>query len=229
MTSLIDNVTSIETPEGATLNHSPAGIVIRGLAFLIDLFIKAIIIFIGVMFLIFIGEEIAGGIFLIFFFLISWFYGVLFEILNDGQTPGKIIFNLQVIKDDGTPVSMQASILRNLIFTVIESPLPIVAATSMILSNHFQRIGDHLGKTIVIHADSSKQEQLVTNYEHIPCPVVLSNEEKMLFLEFQSRQQFLTIERNQELANLLKPIHHLTDEEALRITLSYAREIRGSL
>ena len=40
---------------------------------------------------------------------------VLFEVLNQGRSPGKQWMGLRVVQDDGTPIGWSASLLRNLL------------------------------------------------------------------------------------------------------------------
>ena len=48
-------------------------------------------------------------------FLVQWWYMVLFEVLNQGRTPGKYWLGLRVVHDDGTPVGWTSSLTRNLL------------------------------------------------------------------------------------------------------------------
>ena len=47
-------------------------------------------------------------------FLLLWFYNVLFEVFNNGATPGKRALGLRVMNVNGTPVDWSGSLIRNL-------------------------------------------------------------------------------------------------------------------
>ncbi len=114
---LLDSVNTIQTPEGVDINFSVAGVWPRSMAWIIDLCIRGIVyILLGVL-----SSKlgnVGSGLMLIGFFLIEWFYPVLFEVLNNGTTPGKKILNIQVLNSDGTPIGWSSSILRNILRTV---------------------------------------------------------------------------------------------------------------
>ena len=62
------------------------------------------------------------------------------------MTPGKRMLSLQVIHDDGTPVRLPASMMRNLLLVVDFLPLLYAAAViTMMLNDRFRRIGDLAG------------------------------------------------------------------------------------
>ena len=51
---------------------------------------------------------------LIIAFLLEWGYPVYFE-LTDGATPGKRLLSLRVVQHDGSPLTLSAALLRNLV------------------------------------------------------------------------------------------------------------------
>src|SRR5690606_30421521 len=91
----------------------PAGVVPRALAYLIDLGIRILLMLALFMLLAFLGELVTG-LGLILTFVMTWWYMVLFEVLNQGRSPGKQMMGLRVVHDDGTPIGWSASLLRNL-------------------------------------------------------------------------------------------------------------------
>ncbi|KAG1694874.1 hypothetical protein GQR58_006816 [Nymphon striatum] len=92
------------------------------------------------------------GIALILTFLLEWFYPVYFELFKRGQTPGKKMFNLYVTMDDASPISPGASIIRNLLRFVDFLPLLYgFGFISMLLTKRFQRLGDLVAGTVVLH------------------------------------------------------------------------------
>uniref|UniRef100_UPI002604A800 RDD family protein n=1 Tax=Pseudomonas sp. TaxID=306 RepID=UPI002604A800 len=99
----LDTRARIETPEGIDLLLRPAGLVPRSLAFGIDLIIRGLVI-VGLYFLFRTLSTFGTGLSMLVLFLANWWYMVLFEVLNQGRSPGKQVMGLRVIQDDGTPI-----------------------------------------------------------------------------------------------------------------------------
>jgi hypothetical protein len=88
-------------------------------------------------------------------FLIFSGYFIFFEWLWDGQTPGKRLLKLRVIRDDGRPITLWEAIARNLLRVFDAVPgffLPIysIGLIVIFLSNRDQRVGDVFAGTVVI-------------------------------------------------------------------------------
>ena len=111
-TAPLDTRYQIETPEGIDLPLRPAGLMPRALAFGFDLGLRGLILGILFIALAFLGN-LGIGLGSILLFLVSWWYMVLFEVLNQGCSPGKQIMGLRVVQDDGTPIGWSASLIRN--------------------------------------------------------------------------------------------------------------------
>ena len=97
--------------------------------------------------------------FLTIFAIINVFYWLFLEGINDGQTLGKMIVDIRVVKFDqiGGTVSrctIGASVVRNLlrIIDAIPSSLYLIGLISIASSDYKQRLGDRVAKTIVIMA-----------------------------------------------------------------------------
>ncbi|MCA1818179.1 MAG: RDD family protein [Acidobacteria bacterium] len=79
-------------------------------------------------------------------------YFVVFEWLWNGQTPGKRLLRLRVIREDGRPVTIWESAARNLIRIFDMQPFPFysVGLLSVFLSSRDQRVGDFVAATVVV-------------------------------------------------------------------------------
>src|SRR5262249_38092060 len=55
------------------------------------------------------------ALFLIATFLLLWGYYVAFELLWNGQSPGKRLFRLRVLRENGYPIGFVESLVRNLV------------------------------------------------------------------------------------------------------------------
>ena len=93
---------------------------VRGLALLIDLVIQTVLWIVLLIILLFIiGDSKFGiGISLIVAFVLFWFYPVIFEVFYNGATPGKKVMKLRVVHDDGTPIAITSSIIRNFMLVI---------------------------------------------------------------------------------------------------------------
>lgn len=92
--------------------------------------------------------------FILYFFalpLLIVAYHSLLEGLWGGQTLGKKLLNLRVIRNDGTIPDMAAALIRNALRLIDYLPLTCgVGFTVMLLSAQFRRLGDYAAGTLVI-------------------------------------------------------------------------------
>jgi uncharacterized RDD family membrane protein YckC len=79
------------------------------------------------------------------------FYSLLFEMAMQGQTPGKRIRKIKVVKVDGTEATFGAYLIRWL-FRIIDVMLfyGMVAIVTIVANKKGQRLGDILAQTAVI-------------------------------------------------------------------------------
>lgn len=201
----LDTLVRVETPEGIALALRTAGLVARSHAFLIDLAIRAALLLLFGMLL----GQFAGlgiGLLLVLAFGVEWFYPVVFELSGWAATPGKRALGLRVVMDDGMPVTLSASMLRNLLRVV--DFLPMIYATGvlfMLWRADFRRVGDIVAGTLVIH------DQLpVLHGKPRPAPplapaVKLSPAQQTAIVDWALRTPRLTVARAEELALLAAP------------------------
>lgn len=142
-----------------------AGIGSRFLALAIDTLIQiaiAALIGLAAAVLVYgIGETLAGpwiaATFLLLFFVTFYGYFVFFEALWNGQTPGKRMIQLRVIKDNGQPIHAIESVGRNLLRIVDQLPsFYAVGIACVLLNNKSKRLGDMVAGTIVVHERALK-------------------------------------------------------------------------
>ncbi len=200
----------------------------RGLALILDFVLRqAVALLLGIGLSSFGGTGV--GTWLILFFLMEWFYPVVFEVFENGQTPGKRAFRLRVIHRDGTPVGWGASVLRNLLRFADMLPLfNLVGLVTMLSSEHFERIGDHAAGTLVVHVPRPREEEEVLVVEGArPLPVSLKPNEQRAILEYAERCQRLSPERRDELAAILAPLTGVDGQAASEEVLRVANAISG--
>jgi uncharacterized RDD family membrane protein YckC len=161
----------IETPERVPLAFALASIGNRFLAAAIDHSIQYLSI--GLVVWIFVSGAGVGAqvdfidaiqseapkwmiaIMILILFLLFTGYFIFFEWLWDGQTPGKRLLKLRVIREDGRPITLWEAIARNLlrVFDAIPGfvfPIYSVGLIVIFLSNRDQRVGDIFAGTVVI-------------------------------------------------------------------------------
>ena len=203
---MLDSYREIETPEGVELLLRPAGPAPRALAWLADIFIRAIVYLILGTFLSFFGR-FGTGLILITIFLLEWFYPVLFEIYWHGETPGKRWLGLRVLNDNGTPVSWGPSLIRNLLRTVDFLPLFYgFGLASFFMNREFKRLGDLAAGTVVTYKDNLMHTTQVPQTSASTPPLALKLEEQRAIINFAERSQRLTDVRAAELADILAPV-----------------------
>lgn len=201
----LDTQLRVETPEGITLALRPAGAPVRALAFLIDALIRLGLI---------IGANIAlsqvpgagVGLLLVLVFGVEWFYPVLFELSRRGATPGKRVFGLRVVMDDGQPVTPAASLLRNLLRTADFLPLLYAAgALSMLLRHDFKRLGDLVAGTLVVHDGQVALNGTPAAADPVAPAAPLTPAQQTAIVDWALRAPRLTPARAEELAALAGP------------------------
>ncbi len=213
---LLDTTHNIATPEGVELRLPVAGLASRSLAWLVDAMIKLVVLTIGLMILTAFGD-FGEGLALLGIFVLLWLYNVLFEVLNNGATPGKKLLGLRVMNGNGTPVGWTASLLRNLVRAVDTLPgCYAFGCVSVLLSRNLQRLGDMAADTIVVYAEKPIGSTPFTDVRPIAVKIPLMPDEQQAIVGFGERAPRLTSARAEELAELLTPVFGDVDAERLR-------------
>jgi uncharacterized RDD family membrane protein YckC len=155
----------IETAQNVTISQNVAGIGERILAYLLDTVIIGIYILIIVFTLS--VTQIGSGFFLIFMTigLPVFLYHLLWETLWNGQTPGKAVMKIRVVKLDGSKPALSNYLLRWLLRMIdISLTSGAVAVVTILLNGKGQRLGDIAATTTVI---SEKKNTGITTIRHI--------------------------------------------------------------
>lgn len=92
-------------------------------------------------------------------FAIYWGYFAIFEIVWKGQTPGKRVAGIRVIKESGRPINAFEAIGRNFMRAVDMQPgfLYGFGLFTMMLNKQSRRLGDFVAGTVVVHEKPSEQ------------------------------------------------------------------------
>jgi uncharacterized RDD family membrane protein YckC len=205
---LLDTSYRVEIPGGIELEAQLVGPIPRFLAFVIDLIIRAILMFVVSLVSIPFGQ-LGAGFWLITLFLVEWFYPVLFEVLWRGQTPGKRVLGISVVHDDLTPVSFGTSMVRNLLRTVDFLPFfYLFGLIAMVSNRRFQRLGDLAAGTLVISVRESAKPANIDNITPLAPATSLFRNEQTALVDFLHRSQQLSLPRQRELAAILEGVTH---------------------
>jgi uncharacterized RDD family membrane protein YckC len=178
---------NIDTPEQVELSFHVAGLGSRFVAVLIDGLLLAAAYF-GVGVLLFVVLLAAGmnkrldllgswmiAAIVIILFLLLWGYFALFEALWRGQTIGKRVMKLRVVKDSGRQITFFESLARNLLRYVDFLPFFFLTGViTMLCNKRNKRLGDFVAGTLVVHESTEEQPLLFQSSAHLT-PASFSN------------------------------------------------------
>jgi uncharacterized RDD family membrane protein YckC len=150
------------TPERVTLQYDIAGLGSRGAAALVDTAIQTAIL--GVVFAAALGGLallgggggrglvfLVGALMLLALALVTLGYFIVFEIVWNGQTPGKRLVGVRVIRESGYPIRPADAVVRNLVRIVDGLPaLYAAGVVTMLLNGRSKRLGDFAAGTLVV-------------------------------------------------------------------------------
>lgn len=177
------NHITITTPENIEIEYRLAGAGSRLAAVMIDMAVQTLLFILLIGFLVFVHwgysvQELlnldfgsyAVALIIIAYFAIYFGYFIICEIIMRGQSIGKKIFGLRVIRDNGRPVALTQSLIRNIFRNVID--IFGIGILFIMFNKNYKRIGDMAASTLVISEnmrrfdhDSLTADQLVTSID----------------------------------------------------------------
>ena len=214
-----DEILDIQTPENVAFGYQVAGIGSRFLAALVD---TALIVVLQVaVFATFalimraVGQSLLAdrlspwviAVVGLISFLFFWGYYILFELLWNGQSPGKRLNQLRVIRANGTPIGPPESIIRNLTRLVDLLPAAYgLGIITMFIDKQSRRLGDLAAGTLVVYdrkpipiqSLGTHRSVSFKTYGNNPAPIEglplerLSNDDLHLIEDFLLRRDQLT-------------------------------------
>ncbi|MDD7317561.1 MAG: RDD family protein [Prevotella sp.] len=146
--------TNIITGQYVKISQSPASLASRIAAWLIDI-IAIIIYTTGITYiLIEISPDIEGSFSLVIFLFLVYFpafgYPLLCEMFFNGQSLGKRLLKIRVVKKDGSIPTLGDYVMRWLLFIIDGPMLGCLGILFILLSKDSQRLGDMAAGTMVI-------------------------------------------------------------------------------
>ncbi|MEO6588461.1 MAG: RDD family protein [Pyrinomonadaceae bacterium] len=226
----------IETPERVPLAFALASIGNRFIAVAIDHFIQYFTIFL-VAWAFLTASGIGGNsneglfnqmaaempkwtiaILIIIVFLLFSGYFIFFEWLMNGQTPGKRLMKLRVIREDGRPITLWEVIARNLlrIFDAVPGfviPIYSVGLISIFMNTRDQRIGDLFAGTVVIRERTDEAPTFAETFSQRISDAALRRVQKKT--EFQANVRLLDENEIEVVESFLRRRWDLTDRQRL--------------
>lgn len=162
---------TVQTPENVAVSYELAGIGSRFLAAATDSIIQVILIILVVL-----AIGVAGGLatssrtlrdvtasdpdrfgvwlvalFLVAIFLLLWGYYAAFEMAWNGQTPGKRLTRLRVLRESGYPIGPLDALIRNLVRLIDFLPMAYgLGVVVMLVDKRSRRLGDLAAGTVVV-------------------------------------------------------------------------------
>ena len=96
------------------------------------------------------------------------FYTLICEVLNQGQTLGKMVLNIRVVKMDGSMPTLGAYLMRWMLWLIDGPATSFVGLVAMILNRNNQRLGDMAAGTVVIKKQKYKKIQIsLDEYDYL--------------------------------------------------------------
>ena len=196
----------IETPERVPLEFALASIGNRFLAVAIDHFIQYFAIFLTAWFFLslagYTSADVADApgnlltempkwtiaILIIVLFLVFAGYFIVFEWLWNGQTPGKRLLKLRVLREDGRPLTLWEAIARNLLRICDAVPgfiLPVysIGLIVIFLSSRDQRVGDIFAGTVVVRERTDEAPSFAETFSNRITDTAFSRVQKSVGVE----------------------------------------------
>lgn len=157
----MDDVYAVETPEVVRIEYEVAGAGSRCLAATVDTLL--ILLLQAALGAVMVGaaalggsstrvfESLFGAIWAILAFVLLWGYYLAFDLLWSGQSPGRRLFGLRVVREGGRPLDFSASAIRNLVRLADFLPFAYgLGVLVMFADRRARRLGDLAAGTLVV-------------------------------------------------------------------------------
>ncbi len=209
----MDRTLRVRTPESIAFSYELAGLGSRFLAVSIDIAIQTLVM-IGIVWGILYAsahmprsilraasrpakfeESLAIAFIITIVFLVYFGYFIIFEAFWNGQTPGKKLMGLRVVRDGGYAADFGSVAIRNVIRVgEMAAGLYAVSAVATLLSPENKRLGDMAAGTLVVRdARAAKLAILLGEpAAAMPRPIMLNDDERALIDRFVARRDGMT-------------------------------------
>lgn len=189
----------INTTQNVTIEYELAKLRERGLAWLLDVAIVLVGYFVFFQFVRailgdWLFEESGWAIAIVLFPVLVYFlYNIFFEIWNIGQTPGKMVMSIKVVRLDGKDPEWSDVVLRA-VMHLVDSLFSFSVIGAMLIKTtaKSQRFGDMAANTTVIKIQSTQYQfrlqdilsiSTLDNYQPVYPQVRRLSERDMIFIK----------------------------------------------
>ncbi|HNQ16249.1 MAG TPA: RDD family protein, partial [Pyrinomonadaceae bacterium] len=227
----------IETPERVPLAFSLASIGNRFIAVAIDHFIQMMTVLVVVWGMLYWsgasldslegdpGEVIREmskwtlALMVLIVFAIFAGYFAVFEWIWNGQTPGKRLMKLRVIREDGRPITFWEAVARNLLrifdsFPMVAIiPFYSIGLISVFASSRDQRVGDLFAGTVVVRERTDEAPTFAETFSNQISDAAFRRVQKVV--EFRTDIKPLTHEEIEVVEAFLRRRWDLTERQRL--------------
>jgi len=189
----------INTTQNVTIEYELAKLRERGLAWLLDIAIVLVGYFVFFQLLnallgSWLFQEGGWKMLIVLFPVMAYFlYNILFEIWNIGQTPGKMLMSIKVVRLDGKDPEWSDVVLRAVMHLVDSLfSFSVIGAMLIKTTGKSQRLGDMAANTTVIKIQTSQFQfrlqdilsiSTLENYQPVYPQVRRLSERDMIFIK----------------------------------------------
>ena len=211
----IDTSILVVTPENISFRYQLAGPFRRLPAFLVDFAIRVALV-LGLRFILLtslfslVSPGLGQALLLTAWFVVSWFYGALFETYFSGQTPGNWLMGLRVLTIDGRPIDGMQAVLRNVLRAADMFPPPACLTGRVVasLNRRYQRLGDIVAGTFVIVEERSRlagvarftDQRAIALAAMLPTDVQINRGLARCLISYVDRRRTLSAQQRREIA-----------------------------
>ena len=220
---MIDDSYDLRTPEQIDLQYDLAGLGSRFMAMAVDMLIQGAVVaalfavfgfgaaLLSVSFRDLLGRDgflvlsVGLAVAVLLIFLFTWGYFLAFELLWNGQTPGKRLAGIRVLTTRGEPVTLVHALVRNLLRLVDMLPTSyMIGVICILVTPRGQRLGDLAAGTVVVrerHAELPRTLPPLSPALALPPHLAgaFSTDDVRLARDFLIRAPYLTRARRAEL------------------------------
>lgn len=210
---------SVLTPERVNLEYGIAGIGSRGGAVIIDSLLQFVALVVvlaagtaGAAVVSFAAGDLASTVLIavaaLGLFVIATGYFLLFEIVWNGQTPGKRMLGIRVIRESGYPMRPIDAVIRNVVRVVDWLPLFYgIGVLVMLFNKRSRRLGDFAAGTLVVREGARRTlasvAPVAARVPELPHGFALSNADATLVRDFLVRRTSLAPDARVDLSERL--------------------------
>lgn len=199
----------ILTPDNVEIEYSLASVGVRAAAAGIDLLLQGVVVLISgliawaVLYYTEASEEsiyLIIAILTIIFALLNYAYYIVCDLLMKGQTFGKKVYHIRVIRENGEGITLAHAMIREFIRSTLD---PIgVGFILIFFSKRNKRLGDMAASTIVVEEQRISLSYLDLIYNPIG-QYDLTKEESSLLQDYFTRKNVMEIQASINLRNQL--------------------------